>query len=299
MQTRHSRRSHNFGVNHMTKKKLIQLLVDLDLRPSRKLGQNFLIDNNILDIIVGHAATAATGNFIEIGAGTGVLTERLAALGRVTAIEYDNRLAEYLQNRFSRNDQVTIVHKDAVRLDYDQLANGPYDCIANLPYAASTAILGRLLAATNRPAFILVLLQREMAERLTAEPRSKAYGSLTVRLRLCYDVKIVKQISANVFWPRPEVNSSLVAMQLRDDAADCDLSRRLSALTRLAFSQRRKKLPGVLARHYHPSTVADTFDRFGIDADVRADALPIASYRQLAETLPAPEQHSTDSDTQE
>ena len=283
----------------MTKKKLIQLLVDLDLRPSRKLGQNFLIDNNILDIIAGHAATAATGNFIEIGAGTGVLTERLAALGRVTAIEYDNRLAEYLQNRFSRNDQVTIVHKDAVRLDYDQLADGPYDCIANLPYAASTAILGRLMATANRPAFILVLLQREMAERLTAEPRSKAYGSLTVRLRSCYDVKIVKQVSANVFWPIPEVDSSLVAMRIRDDAADCDLSRRLSKLTRLACSQRRKKLPGVLARHYHPSTVVESFDRFGIDTDIRADALPIADYRRLAQALPAPEQSSADSDVQD
>ena len=299
MQTGQGSGSPNFGFTHMTKKKLIQLLVDLDLRPSRKLGQNFLIDNNILDIIAGHAATAGTGNFIEIGAGTGVLTERLAALGRVTAIEYDNRLAEYLQNRFSRNDQVTIVHKDAVRLDYDQLADGPYDCIANLPYAASTAILGRLMSAANRPAFILVLLQREMAERLTAEPRSKAYGSLTVRLRSCYDVKIVKQVSANVFWPIPEVDSSLVAMRIRDDAADCDLSRRLSKLTRLAFSQRRKKLPGVLARHYHPSIVVESFDRFGIDTDIRADALPIADYRRLAQTLSAPEQSSADSDVQD
>jgi 16S rRNA (adenine1518-N6/adenine1519-N6)-dimethyltransferase len=280
----------------MSKNDIVQLLAALNLRPSRRLGQNFLIDNNILDIIVRHATSSPQRRIIEVGPGSGVLTERLAELAPVTAIEFDVRLAAYLQDKFVDADNVTIVAGDGARQDYDELAAGlPYDLIANLPYSVSTAILGHLLTTENRPRRILVLLQREMAARLTAQPRTKAYGALTVRLRTCFDVKTVKQVSPNVFWPVPEVDSSLVLMQLRADAPDRLSCRRLKSLVAFAFSQRRKKLARVLSRLYTQQSIDCAFESLGLALDIRADAMQIADYETLAETLVATSTGNSDS----
>jgi len=270
----------------MSKNDIVQLLAALNLRPSRRLGQNFLIDNNILDIIVRHATSSPQRRIIEVGPGSGVLTERLAELAPVTAIEFDVRLAAYLQDKFVDADNVTIVAGDGARQDYDELAAGlPYDLIANLPYSVSTAILGHLLTTENRPRRILVLLQREMAARLTAQPRTKAYGALTVRLRTCFDVKTVKQVSPNVFWPVPEVDSSLVLMQLRADAPDRLSCRRLKSLVAFAFSQRRKMMRKNLKGGWPEKTIDEAMNTTGLDSKIRAEKVTLAQFVKLTQEL--------------
>ena len=154
----------------MTKKELLAVLAELDLHPSRRLGQSFMVDPNMLDAIVRDAAPVAGEAVLEIGPGLGALTRRLLAAGcRVTAVELDRRLAAYLRRTFADSPGFRLVEGDACRLDLGSLMGEAYRCVSNLPYASSSVILVRLAAADPPPLEIVALLQKEMAARLAAE----------------------------------------------------------------------------------------------------------------------------------
>ena len=175
----------------MQRTALLALLERLELHPSRRLGQNFLVDDNCLGALVRSAHPAAGETILEVGPGTGVLTERLLEAGcQVFAVEYDRRLYAYLRERLaSWGDRLTLLNADACRVDYASLLppGRPFRVIANLPYSCASVLLGRLSALPSPPESFHILLQLEMAQRLTAAVGTGDYGVLTARLAFRYD----------------------------------------------------------------------------------------------------------------
>lgn len=271
----------------MTKRQLIALLAELGVRPNRKLGQNFLVDNNLLDAIVRDARPLPGERILEIGPGTGSLTRRLLAAGcQVSAVELDRRLANYLRAAFSDEPRLRLTEADACKVDYDALMGpGAYRCIANLPYAGSSVMLAKMTELRNPPREMSVLLQLEMAARLAAAPGGKDFGALTVCVQLVYCVQQLRTIPAAVFHPSPEVDSALVRMILRQP--QWSQPRRAMALeiARIGFSQRRKKMLSLLSRRFGRECVCAAFAELNIDADLRAERMTVPGFVDLAGCL--------------
>ncbi len=271
----------------MTRRELQRLLRELGVQPSRRLGQNFLVDRNTLHWMMRQADPRPGEWVLEIGPGTGILTDRLIAAGaNVVAIEYDARLVAYLERKYDGNHVIRIIQGDAARTDFDDInRTHPYKCMANLPYSASTNIISRFLATENRPGKLFLLLQSEMAARLAASPGSKVYGALSVQAQALYDVSVLRTISASVFWPEPGVDSAFVEFDLQAQPIDPVEYRHLAKLVRQAFSQRRKKLINVLKSGVGSHRLAESFQALGLDGNLRAEDLTVDQFIALARRL--------------
>jgi len=271
----------------MTTTELRLLLEQLELRPSRRLGQNFLVDSNLLAALVREAAPTRAETILEIGPGTGVMTAELLKLaGQVIAVELDYRLAAYLQQTYAGEPRLRVVQADACTVDYDQLlGDTPYRCIANLPYAASTPAIARLLHAANAPSQLYVLLQLEMAQRLAATPASKSYGALSVRIQHQYAVTLVRRVPPSVFYPPPEVDSAFVRLTAHTPRPTPAQREQLEKVVRLGFSQRRKRLAKPLQSQFAPASVAAAFAELSLDDNVRAEHLSVAEFAELTQLL--------------
>ena len=270
----------------MKKKELLSELEKLGMRPGRGLGQNFLLDGNLLDWIVRRAAPAPGEEILEVGPGFGALTEKLLAAGaRVTAVEYDRRLAAYLREKF-QTPALRLVEADACKVDYAELfpEGTAFRAVANLPYAISSVFISRMLELSCGPGLMLFMLQREMGERLSAGPGVKAYGSLSVRASLDHEVRLEKIVPASVFYPEPEVESAVVSLT-RVRRRPPEAVRRLSRLTRIAFAQRRKQMGKVLAASYGKVPVENAFAAAGIAWEIRPDRVTPEQFALLAEAL--------------
>jgi 16S rRNA (adenine1518-N6/adenine1519-N6)-dimethyltransferase len=227
-------------------------------------GQNFLVDLNLLDLLARSAAIAPDDVVLEVGTGTGALTERLAALAaRVVTAEIDPRLAQLARDRLIDHDNVTLVEGDALaakhRLAPALLAaveaaraaspSGRFLLVANLPYCVATPVISNLLALPRPFDAAVVTVQREMAERMTATAGSSTYNALSVWVGCQCRGEIVRILPPSVFWPRPKIDSAIVRLDLESErrAAIPDLAR-FHAFVRDVFCHRRKLLRGVLLR---------------------------------------------------
>lgn len=192
------------AVTDMNKQQLTAALESIGMRPGRGLGQNFLLDGNLLDYIVRLSAPGKGERILEVGPGFGALTSRLLKAGaEVYAVEFDHRIAEYLRTHIEKGN-FHLTEADACRVDYvELLENRPFRAIANLPYSISTIFIARMLDLPNPPESMFFMLQREMGERLSAVPGTKNYGALSVRTQLRYDVKLEKIVPPEVFFPPP------------------------------------------------------------------------------------------------
>lgn len=273
----------------MNKSDLCALLSQLELHPSRKLGQNFLLDTNLLEAMLRDAAPRAGEEILEIGPGTGILTERLLAAGaQVTAIELDHRLAEYLQEKYRHCSNFRLLQGDACKMDYDALfASRPYRCLANLPYSCGSVFLAEISTAANPPREMYVLLQKEMGERLTATAGSKDYGLLTVRLAWRYRIKTLRTIAPEVFFPPPDVWSAYLQFQLREPQPASELCALASRLAVCAFSQRRKKALKLLQSLYGPAQLSAAYAALGLSPEARAEEWSPEVFLSLAGILSA------------
>lgn len=243
----------------------------------QRLGQHFLVRASVLERI----ARAACGEFeplvIEIGAGRGALTQRLLArAARVIAIELDSGLVEYLRRKFAGEPRVEIVCADALGIGLDQW--GPAPVAGNLPYYAATPIIERVLSGFRRAAF---LVQKEVAERLTARPGGREYGYLSVQTWLYADAEVLFEVKPGAFQPPPKVDSALVLFQPRHRAEEFSLPDP-AAFLRFAgecFRQKRKTIRNNLAPVYGPSVGAWP------EAGLRAEQIPpeqlAAMYRRV------------------
>lgn len=249
-----------------------------------RLGQNFLADPNLLDAIVREADVVADDVVLEIGGGEGVLSERLAPLAaRLYVVELDERLRDRLERVADRLPQVELIFADAMQLDYRALAPAPTAMVANLPYSIATPLLLRTIAELPGMVRWTVMVQRQIADRLRAAPRTKAYGSPSALVQLSCRVELLRTIDPAVFRPRPRVESALLRLE-RIGPWPGD---RVARLIRGAFAHRRKALARSLAMSSFTSrerTLA-ALDAVGLDRRVRAEELAPIDFVRLATAL--------------
>ncbi len=265
----------------------IARLREHDIRPDRDLGQNFLADPNILDVILREAALAPQDVVLEIGGGLGVLSERLAAaVAHVHVVEVDRRLEPALRGALAPFANATLHLADALHLDFAALDPRPGRLVANLPYnIAATAIL-KALAELPELGLVLAMVQREVGERLAAAPGTPAYGLPSVLAQIGCEVRVVRAIPRTVFTPVPNVDSVLVRLRRTGSAA----SPAVRALAAAGFAHRRKALPGSLA--LAPGAAPGARDRaraaltaLGLPPDARAERLAPQDWVALTEKM--------------
>ncbi len=270
-----------------------ELLEHLDFHPSRVLGQNFLIDVNILKILLSTAKLHQSDAVLEVGPGLGVLTEWLVRWsGRVVAIEKDRRLLAYLRERFAGMPNLELIGSDVLDVDLEALlAGGINKVVANLPYSIGSRLLVELIEATHRPEQMVVTVQREVAERLAAEVGTKEYGLITVFAQSRYAVTIRKVVSPTCFFPPPEVTSAIVEFSLLDPAPAVPADPAgFKKLVKAAFSQRRKQLASLLRRapfKNRAEAIEIVFKRIGIDLKARPETVSPAQWVELSNALAA------------
>lgn len=211
--------------------------------PSKQLGQNFLMDPNMARWIVGLLEAGADDTVVEVGPGTGALSEHLAGtVRRLILIEFDARLAAYLRERFRDAPGVEVHHADGAQFDGRVLfKHQPVKFLGNLPYSSGGAIIRNLLGRPHPFERAVVMLQKEVIERLAAGPRDDAYGALSVRVQLDWQVEPLRVVPPELFHPRPQIDSAVALLTPRIDAVPFD-ARLLDELVRRGFAQRRKQL---------------------------------------------------------
>jgi 16S rRNA (adenine1518-N6/adenine1519-N6)-dimethyltransferase len=282
-----SPRRYHFSVTH-SRSEIKRLLDAHGLRPARALGQNFVADPNTVRRIVRLAGVAPGTPVLEIGAGLGSLTLGLAeAGGRVVAVEADLRLLPALREVLSGTD-VEVVGADALVLDFDTLLgqggqSEGWRVVANLPYNLATPMVIRLLEEATSVRSLLVMVQREVGERLAAGPGDAAYGAVSVKVAYWATAAVVGRVPPTVFVPRPKVESALVRIERRSVPA-IDPARvayeRLFQVVRAGFAQRRKMLRRSLAGLVDERDFAGA----GVDPRARAEDLSIEQWGALAES---------------
>ncbi len=216
--------------------------------PDRNLGQNFLIDPNILDVIERLAGLRDDDIVLEVGPGLGVLTERLLdRCGVVHCVELDRRLASLLEDEFGSRPGFRLHTGDAVRFDYSSLSPAPGKFVANLPYNVAAPLIMKSFEELPSVGFWCLMLQKEIADRLFAAPGAPNYGGLSVMVQLAAEKVSARGIPATVFYPRPRIQSSLLAFRRRDDGIAATRFGRTREIVYACFSHRRKKLVNSLA----------------------------------------------------
>jgi 16S rRNA (adenine1518-N6/adenine1519-N6)-dimethyltransferase len=253
-------------------------------RSPRRLGQNFLADPNLLEVIVREAALSRSDVVLEVGGGGGALTERLApAVGRLHVIEVDRRLRRQLEALAQEAGDVELTWGDAMRLDLDRLTPAPNKMVSNLPYSIATPLLIRTIAQLPTVETWVVMVQREIADRLRAKEGGKTYGSASVLVQLACEVEMLRTVDPAVFVPRPRVGSALLRLTRKGPAA----SENDAAVVRLGFAHRRKSLPRSLelsrAGSLEPARIA--LEEMGKPVDTRAEALSPAEFVRFADLL--------------
>lgn len=265
----------------LTRRLANELLERHGVRPSRALGQNFVVDPNTVRRIVRLAGVEPGDHVVEVGAGLGSLTLALAEAGaRVTAVELDRHLIPVLEEVLAGAEPApTIVSGDALELDWASVltASDEWQLVANLPYNVATPLVLDVLDRVPTITRLLVMVQREVAERLAAPPGSKTYGIPSVKVAYWAEAEIVGRVGPSVFLPQPRVESALVRIERRAaPATDADFDA-LFELVRAGFGHRRKMLRGALAGLVD----AEAFERAGVSPESRAEQLSVTDWGRL------------------
>jgi 16S rRNA (adenine1518-N6/adenine1519-N6)-dimethyltransferase len=273
----------------LTPSRVHALLVDHGLRPSRALGQHFLADPNTARRIVRLAGVGPGDRVLEIGPGLGSLTLALADAGaRVLALELDRQLAAVLEEIVARTPGVRVEVGDALEVDLDSLledesGGGPWHSVSNLPYNVAPPVVVRLLEEVPRVEHLLVMVQREVGERLASGPGASAYGALSVKVAYHGHAEVVGRVPPTVFVPEPSVESVLVRITRNapSEVPAVPSPDRLFALVRAGFAQRRKMLRQSL-RPVLGERVADVLTTAGVAPSTRAERLSLSEWAEVA-----------------
>ena len=261
----------------------IRRLREFNVRPNRELGQNFLVDDNVLRLVADAAELSSSDVVLEVGGGLGVLSEHLAPQVRhLHVVEVDRALEPPLRDAVDRFENVELHFADAVALDLAALAPAPGKVVANLPYGVAATVIIKSIEELPEAVLWVAMVQLEVGRRFAAAPRSKLYGVTSVLAQLACDVKVLRRISPNVFHPVPNVDSALVRLRRTAPAADSALV----DLVHAAFAHRRKALPGSLAlAGLERERAQAALVEIGHPPDARAEQLSPSDFRRLAEIL--------------
>ena len=252
------------------------------LRAKRALGQNFVVDANTVRKIARLANVDNHRHVLEIGAGLGSLTLALAETGAlVTAVEVDDQLLPLLHENVDPIDNITVVHADAMKLNWSTLLEGGEDwaLVANLPYNVATPLVADVLDFVPQVQRMLVMVQKEVGERFCASPSTEAYGALSVKVAFHATARIAGIVPPTVFLPRPNVDSALVEIVRHKEPIDAQINQKdLFSLVRMGFAKRRKMLRGSLAGRVSP----EQFEEAEIAPTARAEELSVYDWMRLA-----------------
>ncbi len=271
-----------------------EILTEHGLRINKKLGQNFLIDENVIKRIVAAGDLKETDTVVEIGPGLGALTRYLALqAGRVICIELDRGLVAVLAETLACFGNVSIVQGDALKINLDALAGKlgtvPYKVVANLPYYITTPLIMHFLTNQFRIKKMVLMVQKEVARRMVAQPGTAEYGSLTVAVRYFCRCGIKFIVPPTVFLPKPEVESAVVELEPLDTPAVLVKDRDFFfQVVRAAFNKRRKTLPNALANSplaLDKRHIQAVLAELGMDPKVRGEKLSIDQFARLANSL--------------
>lgn len=266
-----------------TPKAVRRVLEAYGLRCKKSLGQNFLVDRNILGKIVAAAEVQPGDWVLEIGPGIGSLTQALAEAGaKVVAIEIDRDLVNVLRETMAYYPEVQVIHADAMSVTLPELlpASVSFRVVANLPYYVTSPLLMRLLESDLPLTTVVLMVQREVAQRIAAQPGSKDYGALTVAVAYRAEARIVASVPRTVFYPPPNVDSSVIRLDPRPFPFPAADAATFSAIVRAAFGHRRKTLRNALS-----TVVVDAEGLLlaaGIDGQRRGETLTPAEYGRLS-----------------
>lgn len=280
------------GLN-LTPSALVDLAGRYGIRPKRSLGQHFLIEPALARRIAGIAGVGPGDRVVEVGPGLGSLTVALAETGaEVLAVEVDQSLVPALVEAVSgfARGRVRVLVEDAVRADWASLLAGDrWVMVANLPYNVAVPVVMRVLEGEPRVARLLVMVQREVGERLAASPGDEQYGAVSARVAYRARARVVRRVSRSVFWPRPNVDSVLVLMDRRPPPVEVEEveEEALWRVVREAFAQRRKTMRGALVRlGLSRDQARVALEGCGIAPEARAEQLGLEAFACLARALP-------------
>ena len=262
-----------------------KLLASYDLRARKGLGQNFLVDGSILKKIASAAELTSSNTVIEVGPGLGVLTETLVEqTGKVIAIELDNNLANILKTHFSESNKVTVLNEDVLKVNPADILGTEtnYKVVANLPYYITSAVIRHFLEASAKPTMMVLMVQKEVAQQITAQPGEMSL--LSVSVQLYGKPTIVSKVAARCFYPAPNVDSAIlkIAVYAQPKIAPGDITGFFD-IVRAGFSANRKQLPNSLANGLKipKSDIIPLLEKAGIDPKRRAETLTIVEWGVL------------------
>jgi 16S rRNA (adenine1518-N6/adenine1519-N6)-dimethyltransferase len=265
----------------------LRRLREFGVRPNRELGQNFLIDDNILRLIGEAAELGASDVVLEVGGGLGVLSEFLAPrVAALHVVEVDERLRGALEDAVAGTDGVQLHFADALELDYAALEPLPTKVVANLPYGIAATVVLKSIEELPGAQLWIAMVQREVGERLAASPGTKTYGATSVIAQLSCSVRVVRRVPPTVFHPAPNVESAIVALRRHSPPPP----RTVVDLVHAGFAHRRKALPRALSlAPGAPPGIRDrareALERIGYPPDARAERLAPRDFERLAEEL--------------
>ncbi|GAA0728567.1 16S rRNA (adenine(1518)-N(6)/adenine(1519)-N(6)) -dimethyltransferase RsmA [Clostridium malenominatum] len=257
---------------------------------TKSLGQNFLIDDSVLRDIVAGAEVANEDFVIEIGPGVGTLTkELLKKAKKVLAIELDSDLIPILQEELKEYDNFEIINKDVLKVDFEELLKDedPVKLVANLPYYVTTPIIASLLKGKYKFKSLTIMIQKEVGERIAAEPNNKDYGSLSLLVQYYCDVRTIRKVSPSSFIPKPKVDSIVVRLDKLDkprvEVKDEEL---FFKIIRASFNMRRKTLwNGLKSLGFDKNIIEKAFENSNIDNKRRGETLSIEEFGNLANSI--------------
>ena len=262
------------------------------MRAKRSLSQNFLVDHNIRRKIVAELAAGPGDAVLEIGPGHGELSDLLVGqVDMLVLVEKDDLLASELEARFGGREDVRVVHADALEVDLAALLPGdrPGLLISNLPYGITSPLIFRFFDMRPLPGRMVLLVQKEVAERIAATEGNKVYGALSVGVQARADVRVAFRVGRRAFRPVPAVDSALIVIEPRADSGDDEMLGALRVLTRVTFSRRRKQLGRILrsAPEYSLSAVAvdRVLEACGLSPQARPETLTPDQFIELAGRL--------------
>ncbi len=263
---------------------------------SKSLGQNFLIDKNVLDSIVVGSGVDKNSSALEIGPGAGVLTRELAQQAKsVVAVEIDKSLLPLLSHTLGEFDNVTVINNDVLKVDLKSLisenfGSTPVHVVANLPYYITTPIIMKFLEEEIPVKSLTVMVQKEVADRMAAAPGSKDYGALSAAVQFYTVPKIITKAEPHCFMPQPKVASTVIRLEVAEKpTVDVQDKKKMFAIIKSAFGQRRKTLLNALSKSPYinigKNSVQKALEDMGLDINIRGEKLSLEQFARLSDLL--------------
>lgn len=252
--------------------------------PKKYLGQHFLLNEKIADRIIAAADLKDENMVLEIGPGTGILTERLAQRAKeVWAIEKDYDLVTKLRNRYKNYKNLKLIHQDALWFDLSLLEN--YKVVANLPYSITSPLIRKFIEGDNKPETMVLMVQKEVAERICAKPGDSARGLLTIIVEFYADAKILFEVSRKEFYPQPKVDSAIIKLKIKNQISKIN-QKEFFRVVKAGFSSKRRQIHNSLAATLRlpKDQVLELLKKAGIEPMHRAEDLSLQDWDRLAES---------------